>query len=171
MAPPTTSTIVLPAPSGMHKHNVTRPAPKQRVPSPYKAFNAAVDTAQASGSKPTIQMVKTLEQCITDTYLESPWAKVSHISDVEDSDVEMHAPEGKEDQGDWVFEEADEADEEVGQEADKGEEADPSFEPLSPSAELLHWGSDLDDGEVCVCPSYLLCLVHNLTESRQPLRR
>jgi len=59
MAPPTTSTIALPAPSGMHKHTVTRPAPKQRTPGPYKAFNAAVDTAQASGSKPTIQTVKT----------------------------------------------------------------------------------------------------------------
>ncbi len=67
------------------------------MPSPYKALNTAIDTAQTSGSKPTIQTVKTLEQCITDTYLESPWAKVSHISDVEDSDVKMHAPQGKED--------------------------------------------------------------------------
>jgi len=113
-------------------------------------------------------MVKTLEQCITDTYLESPWAKVSHISDVEDSDVEMHPPQGKEDQGDWVFKEADE---EAGQEAGEGEEADPSFEPLSPSAEPLDWGSDLDDGKVCVCPSSLLCLVHTLTELHQPLKR
>jgi hypothetical protein len=45
MAPPTTSTIALPAPSGMQKHIVTRPTPKQRTPGPYKAFNAAVDTA------------------------------------------------------------------------------------------------------------------------------
>jgi hypothetical protein len=164
MAPPTTSTIVLPAPSGMHKCTITCPAPKQHTPSPYKAFNAAVDTAQASGSKPIIQMVKTLEQRITDTYLESPWAKVSHISDVEDSNIEMHPPKGKEDQGDWVFEEADE-------EAGKGEEADPSFEPLSPSTEPLDWGSDLDDGELCICPSSLPCQVHNLTESRQLLRR
>jgi hypothetical protein len=171
MVPPTSSTIVLPAPSGMQKCTITHPAPKQRMPSPYKAFNAAIDTAQASGSKPTIQMVKTLKQRITNAYLESPWAKVSHISDAEDSDVEMLPLKGKEDQGDWVFKEADEADEEVGQEANKGEEADPSFEPLSPSAEPLDWGSDLDDSEVCICPSYLPCLVHNLTESRQPLRR
>jgi hypothetical protein len=171
MAPPTTSTIALPAPSGMQKRIVTRPAPKQRTPGPYKAFNAAVDTAQASGSKPTIQTVKTLEQRITDAYLESPWAKVSHISDVEDSDVKMHSPKGKEDQGDWVFEEADEEADEAGQEAGEGEEADPSFVPLSPSAEPLDWGSDLDDGEVCVCPSSLPCLVHTLTESHQPLRR
>ena len=60
-------------------------------------FNAAVDTAQASGSKLTIQMVKTLEQHIIDAYLESPWAKVSHISDVEDSSVEMHSPKEKKD--------------------------------------------------------------------------
>jgi hypothetical protein len=171
MAPPTSSTIALPAPSGMQKRTDTRPTPKQRMPGPYKAFNTAIDTAQASGSKPTIQTVKTLEQHITDAYLESPWAKVYHISDVEDSNVEVQPLQGKEDQGDWVFEEADEADEEVGQEANKGEEADPSFEPLSPSAEPLDWGSDLDDGEVCVCPSYLPCLVHNLTESCQPLRR
>jgi hypothetical protein len=72
LAPPTTSTIALPALSGMHKHTITHPAPKQCMPGPYKAFNAAVDTAQASGSKLTIQMVKTLEQHITDTYLESP---------------------------------------------------------------------------------------------------
>jgi len=121
MAPPTTSTIALPAPSGMQKCIVTRPAPKQRTPSPYKAFNAALDTAQASESKPTIQMVKTLKQRITDTYLESPWAKVSHVSDVEDSDVEMHSPKGKEDQGDWVFKEADEeADCKVGSRARLG---------------------------------------------------
>jgi hypothetical protein len=137
------------------------------TPGPYKAFNAAIDTAQASGSKPTIQTVKTLEQRITDTYLESPWAKVSHISDVEDSDVEMQPPKGKEDQGDWVFEEADK---ETGQTGEEGE-ADPSFEPLSPSAEPLDWGSDLDDGEVCICPSSLPCLVHNLTESHQLLKR
>jgi hypothetical protein len=168
MAPPSTSTIALPAPSGMQRHTVTRPLPKQRTPGPYKAFNAAIDTAQASRSKPTIQMVKTLKQHITDMYLESPWAKVSHISDVEDSDIEMLPPKGKEDQGDWVFEEVDE---ETGQEAGEGEEADPSFTPLSPSAELLDWGSDLDDGEVCVCPSSLPCLVHNLTESHQLLRK
>jgi len=171
MAPPTTSTIVLPAPSGMQKCIVTCPTPKQRTPGPYKAFNAALDTAQASGSKLTIQMVKTLEQRITDAYLESPWVKVSHISDVEDSDIEMHSPKGKEDQGDWVFEEADKEADEAGQEAREGEEADPSFIPLSPSAEPLDWGSDLDDGEVCICPSSLLCLVHTLTESHQPLRR
>jgi hypothetical protein len=167
MAPLTTSTIVLPAPSGMQKHTVTCPLPKQHTPGPYKAFNAAIDTAQASGSKPTIQMVKTLEQRITDTYLESPWAKVSHISDVEDSDIEIHPPKGKEDQGDWVFEEADEEASQTGEEG----EADPSFEPLSPSAEPLDWGSDLDDGEVCICPSSLPCLVHNLTESHQLLRK
>jgi hypothetical protein len=83
----------------------------------------------------------------------------------------MHALQGKEDQGNWVFEEADEADEQVSQEADKGEEADPSFIPLSPSAELVDWGSDLNDGKVYVCPFYLLCLVHNLTESCQLLKK
>jgi hypothetical protein len=112
-------------------------------------------------------MVKTLKQHITDTYLESPWAKVSHISDVEDSDIEMHPPKGKEDQGDWVFEEADK---ETGQTGEEGK-ADRSFEPLSPSTKLLDWGSDLDDGKVCVCPSSLPCLVHNLTESHQLLRK
>jgi len=54
MVPPTTSIIALPTPSEMHKCTVTHPTPKQHMPGPYKAFNAAVDTAQASGSKPTI---------------------------------------------------------------------------------------------------------------------
>jgi hypothetical protein len=95
MAPPTHTTIALPAPSRKHKHIITCPAPKQCMPGPYKAFNTAIDTAQASGSKLTIQMVKTLEQRITDTYLESPWAKVSHISNVEDSDIEIYARRAK----------------------------------------------------------------------------
>src|SRR6266851_2898329 len=167
MAPPTSSTIALPGPSGVQRRIITCPAPKQHTPGPYKAFNAAIDTAQASGSKPTIQMVKTLEQRITDMYLESPWAKVSHISDVEDSNIKMHTPQGKEDQGDWVFKEADK----TGLEAGEFEEDDSSFVPLSPSAELLDWGSDFDDGKVCVCPSSLPCLVHTLTELHQPLRR
>jgi hypothetical protein len=80
----------------------------------------------------------------------------------------MHPLKGKEDQGDWVFEEADE---EAGQEADEGEEANPSFKPLSPSTEPLDWGSDLDDGELYICPSFLLCQVYNLIESHQLLRK
>ncbi len=67
----------------------------------------------------------------------------------------------------WVFEKADK---EVGREASKGEEANPSFEPLSPSAELLDWESDFNDGKVCICPSSLPCLVHTLTELHQPLK-
>jgi hypothetical protein len=72
LAPPSTSTIALPALSDMQRCTITYPLPKQCMPSPYKAFNAAIDTAQASGSKLTIQTVKTLEQHITDMYLESP---------------------------------------------------------------------------------------------------
>ena len=162
MAPPTHSTIALSAPSGMHKHTVTRSTPKQHMPSPYRAFNAAVNTTEASGSKLTIQMVKTLKQCITNTYLESLWAKVAHISDIEDSNIEMHALQGKEDQGNWIFEEADE---ETGQQASQGEEANPSFKPLSPLAKLLDWRSVECNTFVhmclclcactCVCPDLL----------------
>jgi hypothetical protein len=155
----------------MHKCTVTCSTPKQHTPGPYKAFNTTVDTAQASGSKPTIQIVKTLEQHIADAYLESPWAKVSHISDVEDSDVKMHFLKGKEDQGNWVFQEADKEADKASQEASEGEEADPSFGPLSPLAELPDWGSDLENGELCVCPSSLLCQVHNLIESCQLLKK
>ena len=93
---------------------------------------------------------------------------MSYISDVEDSDVKMHTLQEKEDQGDWVFEEADK---EASKETGEGEEANPSFKPLSPSAELLDWGSDFNNGEVCICPSSLPCLIHTLTESHQPLRR
>jgi hypothetical protein len=39
IAPPTTSTIVLPALSGMQKHTITCPTSKQHMPGPYKAFN------------------------------------------------------------------------------------------------------------------------------------
>ncbi len=124
---------MLPGPSRVQRHIITHPALKQCTPSPYKAFNAAINTAQASRSKPTIQTVKTLKQHITDMYLESLWAKVSYISDIEDSNIKMHALQGKEDQGDWVFKEADE----TGQEAGEFEEDDTSFEPLSPSAEPL----------------------------------
>ena len=70
LAPSTTSTIALPALSGMQRCTITCPASKQHTPGPYKAFNATIDTAQASRSKLTIQMVKTLKQHIT--YLESP---------------------------------------------------------------------------------------------------
>jgi hypothetical protein len=83
----------------------------------------------------------------------------------------MHALQGKEDQGNWVFEKADKEADKAGQEASEGEEADHSFIPLSPSAELLDWESDLDNGKVCICPFYLLCLVHNLTELCQLLRK
>jgi hypothetical protein len=72
LAPPSTSTIALSAPSSMQRCTFNRPPPKQCTPSPYKAFNAAIDTAPASRSKPTIQIVKTLEQHITNMYLESP---------------------------------------------------------------------------------------------------
>jgi hypothetical protein len=83
----------------------------------------------------------------------------------------MHSLKGKEDQGDWVFEKVDKEADKASQEAGEGEEADPSFEPLSPSAELLDWESDLNDGEVCICPSSLPCLVHTLIELHQPLKR
>ena len=65
----------------------------------------------------------------------------------------------KEDQGDWIFEKA--PDEEAGK-TGEGKEANPSFEPLSPSAELLDWGSDLDDGEV-ITPAPKKAKVHGWT--------
>jgi hypothetical protein len=136
LVPPTTSTIALPGPSGIKKRVVYPTAPKERKPGPYKALDAVIDAAQASWSKPTIQMVKTLEQHITDAYLESPWAKVSHLSDLEESDVEMHPPKGKEGQeDDWTFEEAD--DDQTAGSTSQGEKEDPFFTPLSPSAEPL----------------------------------
>jgi hypothetical protein len=45
MMPPTSSTIALPVPSGMWKHTITHPTPKQHTPGPYKAFNATIETA------------------------------------------------------------------------------------------------------------------------------
>ena len=54
LAPPTSSTIALPGPSGIQKRTVHQSAPKEQKPGPYKALNATIDTAQASGSTPTI---------------------------------------------------------------------------------------------------------------------
>jgi len=62
---PTTATIALPGPSGLQKHTVSMEKPKVWTPGPYKALNAALDKAQEDGVMPTIEMVKTLEQHIT----------------------------------------------------------------------------------------------------------
>jgi hypothetical protein len=75
----------------------------------------------------------------------------------------MHALQGKEDQGNWVFEEADE---ETGQQASQGEEADPSFKPLSPSAKLLDWRSVERNTfvHVCLCLHACTCVCPDLLD-------
>jgi hypothetical protein len=72
---PTTATIALPGPSRLQKCTVSMEKPKVRTPGPYTALNAALDKAQEDGVMPTIQMVKTLEQHITQQYKEGPWLK------------------------------------------------------------------------------------------------
>ena len=67
---PTTATIALPGPSGLQKCTISFPKPKVWTPSPYKAFNAALDQVQEEGVTPTIETVKTLEQRITQQYEE-----------------------------------------------------------------------------------------------------
>jgi hypothetical protein len=134
---PTTATIALPGPSGLQKCTVSMEKPKVRTPSPYKALNAALDKVQEDSVMPTIQMVKTLEQCITQQYEEGPWSKGNYTLGEEfdeDEDVDMSvilpSAEGQED---WVFEEA---------------------SPASPSNELLDWGSN-EDLEECIALPFL----------------
>jgi hypothetical protein len=111
--------------------------PKVRTPGPYKALNAALDKAQEDGVTPTIQMVKMLEQHITQQYEEGPWSRGDHtlgeeFNEDEDVDMSVVLPSA-EGQEDWVFEEA---------------------SPASPSDELLDWGSD-KDLEECVALPFL----------------
>jgi hypothetical protein len=72
---PTTATIALPGPSGLQKRTVSMEKPKVRTPGPYKALNAVLDKVREDGVMPTIQTVKTLEECITKQYEEGPWSK------------------------------------------------------------------------------------------------
>jgi hypothetical protein len=134
---PTTATITPPGPSGLQKCTVSMEKPKVRTPGPYKALNAALDKAQEDGVMPTIQMVKTLEECITKQYEEGPWSKGDYTLGEdfdEDEDVNMSVmlPSHK-GQEDWVFEEA---------------------SPASLSDEPLDWGSD-EDLEECIALPFL----------------
>jgi hypothetical protein len=89
---PTTATIALPGPSGLQKCTISMEKPKARTPGPYKALNAALDKAQEDGVMPTIQMVKTLEECITKQYEKGPWLKGDYTLGEEfneDEDVNM----------------------------------------------------------------------------------
>jgi hypothetical protein len=107
---PTTATIALPGPSGLQKCTVSMDKPKVRTPGPYKALNAALDKVQEDGVVPTIQMVKMLEQHITQQYEEGPWSKGNYTLGEEfneGEDVNMSVmPPSTEGQEDWVFEEA-----------------------------------------------------------------
>jgi hypothetical protein len=134
---PTTATIALPGPSGLQKRTVSMEKPKVRTSGPYKALNAALDKVQEDGVTPTIQMVKTLEQHITQQYKEGPWLKGDYtlgeeFNEDEDIDMSVVLPSAK-GQEDWVFEEA---------------------SPASPYDEPLDWGSD-EDLEECVALPFL----------------
>jgi hypothetical protein len=147
---PTTHTIALPGPSGLQKRTVSQEKPKVRTPGPYKALNAALDKAQEIGATPTIQTVKTLEQCITQQYEEGPWSRGDHTLGEEfdeDEDVDMSVmPPSAEGQEDWIFEEA---------------------SPASPRDEPLDWGSDEDLEECIALPFLYPTLFTKLPVSRQ----
>jgi hypothetical protein len=152
IAPPTTSTVAQMGPSGIQKRTIFSPAPKERTPGPYKALNEALDTADTEGVTPTIQTVKTLEQRITEQYMDGPWSKsTNYLSDDEGSDiVDMsEVPAGHDGQDDWD-----------------------AFAAASPSYEPLDWGSDFEDAEACV-PSSTSSLhsIHQALVSPPPQRR
>ena len=155
--PPSSSTIAHVGPSGIQKRTISVTEPKQRAPGPYASLNKALDTADTLGVTPTIQTVKTLEQRITEEYMDGPWSKSTYyLSDDEGSDiVDMStAPPDASTKEDWVF-----------------EEGSPSFQPVSPSDEPLDWGSDLEDAEEYVQLPFLWPHTYNRTVSPQPLRR
>ena len=88
ITPPTTSTVAQMGPSGIQKRTIISTAPKEHIPGPYKALNEALDTADTEGITPTIQTVKTLEQHITNQYMDGPWSKsTNYLSDDEGSDI------------------------------------------------------------------------------------
>ena len=72
IAPPTSATIAQVGPSGINKHTITSPAPKERKSGLYKSLDEALDTADRLGVTPTIQTVKSLEQRITQEYMDGP---------------------------------------------------------------------------------------------------
>ena len=152
IAPPTSATIAQVGPSGINKRTITSPAPKERKSGPYKSLDEALDTADRLGVTPTIQTVKTLEQRITQEYMDGPWSKsTNYLSDDEGSDiVDMsEVPAGHEGQDDWA-----------------------AFAAASPSYEPLDWGSELEDAEECVHPSSSsLHTVHQALVSPQLLRK
>ena len=152
IAPPTTSTVVQMGPSGIQKRTITFTAPKECIPGPYKALNEALDTTDTEGITPTIQTVKTLEQRITNQYMDGLWSKsTNYLSDDEGSDiVDMsEAPPGHEGQDEWE-----------------------AFAAASPSYEPLDWGSDPKDIEACVPSSFSsLHSIHQALVSAPPLRR
>ena len=152
IAPPTSATIAQVGPSGINKRTITTPVPKERKSGPYKSLDEALDTADRMGITPTIQTVKTLEERITQEYMDGPWSKsTNYLSDDEGSDiVDMsEVPAGHDGQDDWA-----------------------AFAAASPSYEPLDWGSDLEDAEECVHPSSSsLYTVHQALVSPQPLRR
>ena len=85
---------------------------------------------------PTIQMVKTLEQHITQQYEKGPWLNGNPTlgDEVNEDDINMSVvPPSIEGQDDWVFKEA---------------------SPCSPRDEPLDWGSD-EDMEECIALPFL----------------
>ena len=154
---PSSSTIASIGPSGLEKRTVAIAPPKERTPGPYKALNEAFDLADRIGVTPTIQTVKTLEERITQQYMDGPWSKSTyHLSDDEGSDiVDMSiAPPGHEGQDEWAA----------------FQEEEPVYNPATNDDEPLDWGSDLEDTEACVHLTPHLPLIHNLTVSHQPQR-
>ena len=148
----TSATIAQVGPSGINKHTITSFAPKERKPGPYKSLDEALDTADCLGVTPTTQTVKTLEQRITQEYMDGPWSKsTNYLSDDEGSDIVdmLEVPAGHEGQDDWA-----------------------AFAATSPSYEPLDWGSKLEDAEECVHPSSSpLHTVHQALVLPQLLRK
>jgi len=157
LPPPASSTVAEIGSSGLHRRTVESSRLPERTEGPYKSLNKALDIAHETDAPATTEVVKTLEQRITQDYMDGPWSKSTHyLSDDEGSDiVDMSvAPAGHDDQDAW----------------DAFQEGSPSFTPAS-GDEPLDWGSDLDDVEECVSSTSLSSYIHNIPALHQRPKR
>ena len=69
---PSTSTIAQISPSSLSQHTITAAPAKECTSRPYKSLNKALNLANHIGVKATIEIMKMLEQCIVDQYMDGP---------------------------------------------------------------------------------------------------
>ena len=79
LPPPSSSTIAHYTPAGISKHKVSVPEPSTHTEGPYKSLNNTLTLADRLGVTPTIEMTKSLEQCILKQYHDGTKGKAMEI--------------------------------------------------------------------------------------------